>query len=306
MGRYFFRRVIQTIPLMLIISILVFLFIHMIPGDPARTLAGKDADVAEVQAIREQLGLNDNIFVQYIKYMGRIFGGDFGQSYKSGIPTTQLIGERMQNTIRLVLSAMLWAPLLGILFGVLSAVHRGGFVDHLLMFIAILGLSAPGFWLGLMGIQVFAVNLGWLPVSGLNGWKGLILPSFVMGIGCMAEMARYARSSMLDVMREDYVRTARAKGQVERKVIFFHAFRNALIQIVTILGLQIGALLSGSVLTETVFSIPGIGRLLVDSIFFRDYPVIQALLMLFAFQYVVINLIVDVLYGFINPKIRLE
>ena len=291
MGRYFLRRVLQTIPLMLIISIIVFLFIHIIPGDPVRTLAGKDAEVEEIEAIREELGLNDNVFVRYFNYMGRLFKGDL---------------ERMINTVKLVISAMIWAPVLGILFGVVSAVHRGKFADHLLMFIAILGLSAPGFWLGLMGIQAFSVQLGWLPVSGLNGWKGMILPSFVMGIGAMAELARYSRSSMLDVMREDYVRTARPKGQKESKVIFFHGFRNALIQIVTILGLQIGALLSGSVLTETVFSIPGIGRLLVDSIAFRDYPVIQALLMLFAFQYVVINLIVDVLYGVINPKIRLE
>ena len=306
MGRYFLRRVLQTIPLMLIISIIVFLFIHIIPGDPVRTLAGKDAEVEEIEAIREELGLNDNVFVQYFNYMGRLFKGDLGRSYKSGIPTAQLVGERMINTVKLVISAMIWAPVLGILFGVVSAVHRGKFADHLLMFIAILGLSAPGFWLGLMGIQAFSVQLGWLPVSGLNGWKGMILPSFVMGIGAMAELARYSRSSMLDVMREDYVRTARSKGQKESKVIFFHGFRNALIQIVTILGLQIGALLSGAVLTETVFSIPGIGRLLVDSIAFRDYPVIQALLMLFAFQYVVINLIVDVLYGVINPKIRLE
>ena len=306
MGRYFIRRLLQTIPLMLIISIFVFMFIHLIPGDPVRKIAGLDATKEEVDALREQLGLNGSIVEQYFTYMNRLFHGDLGISFKSNIPTAELVGQRMVNTLKLALVGMIWAPILGIVIGVIAAVKRGTFVDTLLMLFAITGLSAPGFWIGLMGIQIFAVKLGWLPVSGLANWKGLILPSFTMGIGIMAELARYSRSSMLEVLREDYVRTARAKGQRESLVIFWHAFRNALIQIVTILGLELGALLSGAVLTETVFSIPGIGRLLVDSIAFRDYPVIQALLMLFAFQYVLINLIVDMLYGVINPKIRLE
>lgn len=306
MGRYFIRRLLQTIPLMLIISIFVFMFIHLIPGDPVRKIAGLDAKKEEVDALREQLGLNGSIVEQYFTYMNRLFHGDFGTSFKSNIPTAELIGQRMTNTLKLALVGMIWAPFLGILIGVIAAVKRGTFVDTLLMLFAITGLSAPGFWIGLMGIQIFAVQLGWLPVSGLANWKGLILPSFTMGIGIMAELARYSRSSMLEVLREDYVRTARAKGQRESLVIFWHAFRNAMIQIVTILGLELGSLLSGAVLTETVFSIPGIGRLLVDSIAFRDYPVIQALLMLFAIQYVLINLIVDMLYGVINPKIRLE
>lgn len=306
MSRYFVKRILQTIPLMLVISILVFLFIHMIPGDPARTMAGLDAEQSEVEAIREEYGLNDPLIVQYVNYMKGLFTGDLGRSLKSDTPVSELIVDRMQNTLKLVFAGILWAPVLGIFIGVISAIKRGKALDHGCMLLAITGLSAPGFWLGLMGIQIFSVQLGWLPSGGLDSWTGYILPSFTMGCGIMAVLARYSRSSMLETLREDYVRTARAKGQKEFLVMFLHAFRNSLIQVITILGLQIGGLLSGSVLTETVFSIPGMGRLLVDSIAFRDYPVIQGLLMLFAFQYVIINLIVDLLYGVINPKIRYD
>lgn len=306
MSRYFVKRILQTIPLMLVISILVFLFIHMIPGDPARTMAGLDAEQSEVEAIREEYGLNDPLIVQYVNYMKGLFTGDLGRSLKSDTPVAELIVDRMQNTLKLVFAGILWAPVLGIFIGVISAIKRGKALDHGCMLLAITGLSAPGFWLGLMGIQIFSVQLGWLPSGGLDSWTGYILPSFTMGCGIMAVLARYSRSSMLETLREDYVRTARAKEQKEFLVMFVHAFRNSLIQVITILGLQIGGLLSGSVLTETVFSIPGMGRLLVDSIAFRDYPVIQGLLMLFAFQYVIINLIVDLLYGVINPKIRYD
>ena len=306
MSRYFVKRILQTIPLMLVISILVFLFIHMIPGDPARTMAGLDAEQSEVEAIREEYGLNDPLIVQYVNYMKGLFTGDLGRSLKSDTPVAELIVDRMQNTLKLVFAGILWAPVLGIFIGVISAIKRGKALDHGCMLLAITGLSAPGFWLGLMGIQIFSVQLGWLPSGGLDSWTGYILPSFTMGCGIMAVLARYSRSSMLETLRDDYVRTARAKGQKEFLVMFLQAFRNSLIQVITILGLQIGGLLSGSVLTETVFSIPGMGRLLVDSIAFRDYPVIQGLLMLFAFQYVIINLIVDLLYGVINPKIRYD
>lgn len=306
MGRYFVRRILETIPLMLVISIFVFMFIHLIPGDPARTMAGLDAEESEVEAIRQEYGLDKPILVQYFNYMKNLFTGDLGRSLKSGTPITELMFERMQSTLKLVFAGVLWAPALGIFIGVISAIKHGKLLDHVSMLVAITGLSAPGFWLGLMGIQIFSVQLGWLPSGGLDSWKGFILPSFTMGCGIMAVLARYSRSSMLETLREDYVRTARAKGQKESMVMFAHAFRNSLIQVVTILGLQIGGLLSGSVLTETVFSIPGMGRLLVDSIAFRDYPAVQGLLMLFALQYVLINLVVDLLYGVINPKIRLD
>ena len=306
MGRYFVRRILETIPLMLIISIFVFMFIHLLPGDPAKTLAGVEATVEEVEAIREEWGLNDPLIVQYGNYMKDLFRGDMGRSLKSSTPVTELILSRFQYTIQLVLAGVLWAPALGIFIGVMCAIKRGKAFDLGGMLFAIAGLSAPGFWVGLMLIQVFAVNLGWLPSGGLDSWRSLILPSVVMGLGIMATLARYSRSSMLETLREDYVRTARAKGQKESVVMFRHAFKNSLIQVVTILGLQIGGLLSGSVITETIFSIPGMGRLLVDSIAYRDYPAIQGLLMIFALQYVLINLFVDLLYGVINPKIRFD
>lgn len=306
MSRYFVRRLLETIPLMLIISIFVFFFIHMIPGDPAKNIAGVEASVEEVEAIREEFGLDKPIIVQYINYMKDLFHGDMGRSLKSNLPVTEMVASRMQYTLKLVFAGILWAPVLGIFIGVICAIYRGKALDHAGMLFAITGLSAPGFWLGLMGIEIFAVRLGWLPSAGLDTWRGFVLPSLVMGTGIMAVLARYSRSSMLETLREDYVRTARAKGQKERIVMFSHAFKNSLIQVVTILGLQIGGLLSGSVITETIFSIPGMGRLLVDSIAYRDYPVIQGLLMIFALQYVLINLIVDMLYGVINPKIRYD
>lgn len=306
MGRYFVRRILETIPLMLIISIFVFMFIHLLPGDPAKTLAGVEATVEEVEAIREEWGLNDPLIVQYGNYMKDLLRGDMGRSLKSSTPVTELILSRFQYTIQLVLAGVLWAPALGIFIGVMCAIKRGKAFDLGGMLFAIAGLSAPGFWVGLMLIQVFAVNLGWLPSGGLDSWKSLVLPSVVMGLGIMAVLARYSRSSMLETLREDYVRTARAKGQKESVVMFRHAFKNSLIQVVTILGLQIGGLLSGSVITETIFSIPGMGRLLVDSIAYRDYPAIQGLLMIFSLQYVLINLFVDLLYGVINPKIRYD
>jgi len=306
MGRYVARRLLETIPLMIIISIVVFMFIHLIPGDPAKTLAGVEAPLEEVEAIREELGLNDPLIIQYVNWVKNALQGDLGRSFKSNLPVTELIWSRFQFTIQLVFAGLVWAPFVGIFIGVMCAIKRGTWIDLGGMLFAICGLSAPGFWLGLMGIQFFSVNLGWLPSGGLESIKHLILPSMVMGTGIMATLARYSRSSMLETLREDYVRTARAKGQREQIVMFKHAFMNSLIQVVTILGLQIGGLLSGSVLTETIFSIPGMGRLLTDSIAYRDYPTIQGILLMFALQYVLINLIVDVLYGVINPKIRYD
>ena len=306
MGRYIARRLLETIPLLLVISIFVFMFIHLLPGDPARQMAGLEAPPEEVQAIREEYNLDKPLLEQYFIYMKDLLTGNMGRSLKVKIPVSELIASRFPFTLQLVFAGLLWGPVLGILIGVISAIKRGTWADMLGMLIAICGLSAPGFVLGLVGIQFFSVKLGWFPTGGLEGIKSLFLPSIVMGTGIMATLARYSRSSMLEVLREDYVRTARAKGQKESIVMFRHAFKNSLIQVVTILGLQIGGLLSGSVITETIFSIPGMGRLLVDSIAFRDYPAIQGLLMIFAMQYVLINLVVDMLYGVINPKIRYD
>ena len=306
MGRYIARRLLETIPLLLVISIFVCMIIHLLPGDPARQMAGLEAPPEEVQAIREEYNLDKPLLEQYFIYMKGLLTGDMGRSLKVKIPVSELIASRFPFTLQLVFAGLLWGPVLGILIGVISAIKRGTWVDMLGMLIAICGLSAPGFVLGLVGIQVFSVKLGWFPTGGLDGIKSLFLPSIVMGTGIMATLARYSRSSMLEVLREDYVRTARAKGQKESIVMFRQAFKNSLIQVVTILGLQIGGLLSGSVITENIFSIPGMGRLLTDSISYRDYPAIQGLLMIFALEYVLINLIVDVLYGVINPQIRFE
>lgn len=304
MGYYFGKRVLGTIPMMFIVSILIFMFIHMIPGDPVKAMAGKEATAEELEVLRDELGFSDPLPVQYVKYIADLFKGDFGVSYKTGLPVGEMLASRLKPTLTLTLLAMIWATAAGIGLGVLSAIKRGKAADYIGMLIAISGISAPGFWLGLMGIQIFSVQLGWVPTGGLDTWQSYILPSFTLGCGIMAVLARFSRSSMLETMREDYVRTARAKGQKESLVVFRHAFRNSLVQVVTIAGLQIGGLLAGSVLVETVFSIPGLGRLLVDSIAFRDYKVVQAELMFFALEYIVINLVVDLLYGILNPKIR--
>lgn len=306
MGRYIGKRIVSTIPLLLVISFVIFMFIHMIPGDPARLIAGVDATKEDVAVVREQLGLDEPLLVQYVDYMKGLFTGDLGNSIKNGKTVVETIAPRMKPTLMLTVSSMIWAAIIGVMIGIISAVFHGKALDYVGMLIAISGISVPGFWLGLELIQLFSVNLGLLPTAGLDTWKSYILPSLTMGAGIMAILARFSRSSMLETMREDYVRTARAKGLAESKVVMRHAFKNSLIEIITVAGLQIGGLLSGSVMAETVFSIPGLGRLLVDSIQFRDYKVVQALLLFFATEYIVINLIVDILYGVINPKVRYD
>ena len=306
MGRYFIKRLLSTIPLLLVISFLVFMFIHMIPGDPAKLIAGQDSTQAEVETVRKQLGLDQPLIKQYGQYMKGLVTGDLGDSIRNGKSVVETIAPRLKPTIMLTVSAMIWATIIGIALGIISAVFHGRILDYIGMIIAISGISVPSFWLGLELIQGFSVALNWLPTGGLDSWQSYILPSLTMGAGIMAILARFTRSSMLETMREDYVRTARAKGLKECLVVMRHAFKNSLIEIITVAGLQIGGLLSGSVMAETVFSIPGLGRLLVDSINFRDYKVVQALLLFFAAEYIFINLIVDVLYGVINPKVRYD
>ena len=306
MGRYFIKRLISTIPLLLVISFLVFMFIHMIPGDPAKLIAGQDSTQAEVETVRKQLGLDQPLLKQYGQYMKGLVTGDLGDSIRNGKSVVETIAPRLKPTIMLTVSAMIWATIIGVALGIISAVFHGRILDYVGMIIAISGISVPSFWLGLELIQGFSVALNWLPTGGLDSWQSYILPSLTMGAGIMAILARFTRSSMLETMREDYVSTARAKGLKAPLVVMRHAFKNSLIEIITVAGLQIGGLLSGSVMAETVFSIPGLGRLLVDSINFRDYKVVQALLLFFAAEYIFINLIVDVLYGVINPKVRYD
>lgn len=304
MGRYALQRLLGVIPLLFVVSVLVFLFIHLIPGDPARLVAGKDATLEEINGIREQLGLNLPLWQQYINYMGKLLQGDLGNSLRSGVSVSDMLKSRFMPTIILTFTSLGWALVFGLLIGTISAVNRNRWPDYAGMLTAISGISVPGFWLGLVLIQIFSVELGWFPTGGIDSWSAYVLPSITLGAGIMSMLARYSRTSMLETMREDYIRTGRAKGLREFIVVGRHALRNSLIQVVTVAGLQFGFLLGGSVMVETVFSIPGLGRLLVDSIAFRDYTVIQALLLMFATQFILINLIVDLLYGVLNPKIR--
>ncbi len=304
MGRYALQRLLGVIPLLFVVSVLVFMFIHLIPGDPARLVAGKEATLEEINGIRTQLGLDLPLWQQYFHYMGKLLHGDLGSSLRSGLPVSDMLMSRLMPTLILTFLSLGWALIIGLLIGTVSAVNRNRWPDYVGMLTAISGISIPGFWLGLVLIQIFSVQLGWFPTGGVDSWKSYILPSLTLGAGIMSMLARFSRSSMLETMREDYIRTGRSKGLREFIVVGRHALRNSLIQVVTVAGLQFGFLLGGSVMVETVFSIPGLGRLLVDSISFRDYTVIQALLLLFATQFILINLIVDMLYGVLNPKIR--
>ncbi|ELK48083.1 UNVERIFIED_CONTAM: ABC transporter permease subunit [Halobacillus marinus] len=306
MLKYSIKRILSMIPLLFIISVIAFLFVHLIPGDPARLIAGADATLEEIENIRVKYGLDAPLYQQYLNYMANLFQGDLGTSIVSGEPVLDMLKERFGPTLTLTLASMFWALLFGLLIGVVSAVKRNRWQDHLTMFLAVSGVSIPSFWLGLMLIQVFSVQLGWFPTGGIGGLESYILPSITLGAGVAAIIARFTRSSLMDVLKEDYIRTGRSKGLSEFKVINGHALRNALIPVVTMSGLQFGFLLSGSIITETIFSWPGLGRLLINSITARDYPVIQSEILLFSLEFLLINLLVDLLYGFLNPKIRYE
>lgn len=303
--QYIIRRIVEMIPILLVVSIIIFLFTHLIPGDPARLVAGKDATLEEVTIIRSELGLDKPIVEQYVTYMGNLFQGDLGTSLKTRMPITSMFAHRIMPSIYLTLASMAWALVFGLIIGTFSAIYKNRWPDYIGTVTAVSGISMPGFWLGLILIQIFSVQLGWFPTGGAESWKSYVLPSITLGAGIMSMLARFTRSSLLETLKEDYIRTGRAKGLKESVVIPKHALRNSLIPVVTIAGLQFGFLLGGSVVVETVFSFPGMGRLLVDSIGFRDYPVIQAELLLFSVQFIFVNLIVDILYSILNPKIRL-
>ena len=306
MGKYIVKRVLSMIPLLFVVSVIVFMFIHLIPGDPARQIAGVDATIGEIDNIRRQLGLDRPLVEQYVTWIMGIFHGDFGISYSNNMTVAELLIPRFPITIYLTICSITWSALIGIAIGVIASINRGKTLDLVGMVIAIAGISLPNFWLGLQLMQIFAVDLRLLPTGGVNTWQGYILPSISMGAGIMAILARVTRSSMIENLNKDYIRTARAKGLPEPRVIMRHAFKNSAIDIITVTALQIGALIAGSVVVESVFSIPGMGRLLVDSIGFRDYEVVQALILFFSVEYMVINLLADVLYGIINPRVRYE
>lgn len=306
MARYIIRRLLGIIPILIVVSIFIFLFVHLIPGDPARLVAGPDASIEDIELIREDLGLNEPIHKQYISFITGIFKLDLGTSMKTKRPVVEELASRFMPTFWLTVYSMIWATIVGLIIGIISSTKRNKWQDHVGMFGAVSGISMPSFWLGLLLIQLFSVKLGWFPTGGLTTWKGYILPAITLGTGVAAVIARFSRSSLMDVMKEDYIRTAYSKGLANRTVLWGHLLKNAMIPVVTMTGLEFGFLLGGSVVTETVFSFPGLGRLLIDSVAFRDYPVIQAGMLLFSLEFILINLIVDVLYGILDPTIRYD
>ncbi len=295
------------VPMLIVVSIIAFLFVHLTPGDPIRVLYGNEIDAETYQKLKEKEGFNDPLYLQYTRYVGKIVTqGDFGISYRTKSNVSDEILRRFSYTLFLTLASMVWAVVIGLIVGILSAVKRNSLLDRLGMVSAITALSIPEFWFGLMLMQIFAVQLGWFPTSGSGTISHLILPSLTLGLGVAAIIARFTRSSILEVLREDYVRTARAKGQNQWVIVLTHVLRSALIPVVTMTGLQFGFLLGGAVVVEQVFAWPGLGSYLIDSILTRDYPVIQALILLFSVQFLVVNLLVDISYGLLNPQIRYE
>ncbi len=304
MLNYVIKRLLGLIPTLLIVAVLVFLFVHMLPGDPARLIAGPEADAQVVAMVRQQLGLDQPLHVQFWHYITNVLRGDFGISMASRRPVSSEIASRFMPTLWLTLASMSWAVLFGMVAGIAAAVWRNRWPDRLGMALAVSGISFPAFALGMLLMQVFSVELGWLPTVGTDSWRHYILPSLTLGAAVAAVMARFTRASFVDVLHEDYMRTARAKGVSETWVVLKHGLRNAMIPVVTMMGLQFGFLLGGSIVVEKVFNWPGLGRLLVDSVEMRDYPVIQAEVLLFSLEFILINLVVDVLYAAINPAIR--
>jgi glutathione transport system permease protein len=304
MLNYFLKRLLGLIPTLLIVAVLVFLFVHMLPGDPARLAAGQDADEQTVAMVRQELGLDKPLPQQFVSFFTHMLQGDFGTSIRTRRPVSTEIAERFFPTVMLTITSMVWAVIFGMGIGIVSAVYRNKWPDRLGMTLAVSGISFPAFALGMLLMQIFSVQLGWLPTVGAATWKHYILPSITLGAAVAAVMARFTRASFVEVIQEDFVRTARAKGVAEYGVVFKHTLRNALIPVVTMMGLQFGFLLGGSILVEAVFNWPGLGRLLVDAVQMRDYPVIQTLVLLFSLEFILINLVVDVLYGYINPTIR--
>ena len=306
MGRFLARRLVLTIPVLLGVATLVFSLIHLIPGDPAQAMLGEAAPQADVEELRRRLGLDRPLVEQYGSFLQGLVRGDLGTSLRTGQPVTEQIVERMPATAELAAAAMLVAIGFSMPLGIIAAVRRGTFVDHAAMTISLAGVSVPNFWLGPLLAIVFAVELGWLPVSGRGTWAHLVLPAVSLGAALAAILARMTRATLLEELREQYVQAARARGVSRPRAILRHAFRNSLIPVVTLVGLQFGAVLTGAVITETIFAWPGIGRLLIQSIGFRDYPLVQGCILLIALTYVGVNLLTDVIYGVLDPRIRYE
>ena len=304
MIKYILKRLISLIPVIIGATLIVYLILSMAQGDPARIILGEDATPERVTELREEMGLNDPFLLQYGRYMINLVRGDMGISYHSGGPVADEIFARLPNTIWLAFVSVTICVVLALPLGTIAAIKQNSIVDGVCMVLSLLGVSMPSFWLGLLLIMLFSLTLGWLPSFGADSWQSVILPAFTLAVSSMASVARTARASMLEVIRQDYIRTARSKGISKGQVIWRHALRNAMIPTMTSIGLQMGFLLSGSVLVESVFSWPGIGRLMITSILQRDIPTVVGCIIIFAICFSVVNLIVDLLYGFVDPRMK--
>ncbi|MFN3276179.1 MAG: ABC transporter permease [Paracoccus sp. (in: a-proteobacteria)] len=312
MLRYILNRVLVAIPTLLLVTIFVFMLQKLLPGDPILVMAGEDRDPETIAMLREQYRMNDPLIWQYLYWLGDVMRGDLGISLRTGLPVTDLIAQKLPVTIQLAVMSMIFAMVIGIPAGVMSAVKKGTFWDYLANVVALSGLSVPNFWLGIMLILLVSVNLGWLPASGyespwvdpVRSFQTMLMPSIVLGTALAATLMRHTRSAMLGVLQADYVRTARAKGLREKTVIRRHAFRNALLPIITLSAVMFGELLAGAVLTEQIFTIPGFGKMVVDAVFNRDYAVVQGVVLVTATGFILINLLADILYVLLNPRMR--
>lgn len=305
MHKYVLRRLLLFIPVILGVIFIVFSLLALTPGDPAKMVLGQGATPETVEAMRHQIGLDQPFLARFLNYLkDLVFHLDIGISYNTKMPVMDSIKAALPYTVRLALCAVIVGLVFGIPIGIISAIKQYSAFDTIAMILALIGLSMPVFWLGLLLIIFFSVNLHWLPASGFDTFSQMILPSLALGAQSVAIFARMTRSSMLEVVRQDYIRTVRAKGQKELAIIFGHTLRNSLIPIITVVGLQFGILLGGALLTESVFSIPGIGRLMVDAIKARDYPMVQGGVLVIALLFSAVNLLVDLVYGFVDPRIR--
>ena len=312
MTTYLLRRLLALLPVMLVVVTIVFFLIHLIPGDPVAVILGPEANAQQIEDARRELGLDRPLPEQLLRYYARLLRGDLGRSYFLDRPVTTALWERAEPTLVLMASALLVAVLIGVPSGIVAGAYPRSGWDRVLMTLALLGVCVPGFWLSLNLIYLFSVRLGWLPVAGyasvfsdpVAAFRYMLLPAVSLGFSQSALIARIARSCMIEVLRQDYIRTARAKGLAERSVVYLHAFRNALVPVVTVIGITMAILIGGAVVTEIVFNIPGLGRLIVSAILRRDYPVVQGVVLLTAAVYMLINLMVDMVYAFIDPRIR--
>lgn len=303
---YIIRRLVQLLPVIIGVTLVSFLMLQLIPGDPAQVLAGETASPEQIEQMRENLGLNDPLPIQYVNFLSDLVKLEFGQSVRTEQSVLDIIGPRFWITIELAVWSIIVSVVLGLTAGIVSATKRYSLADIGIMLLALIGLSMPNFWLGLMLIYWFSIQWGLFPTSGWGTWQQIVLPAITMGTAGAAMIARMTRSSMLEVIGQDYIRTARAKGVKERYVIYKHALRNALIPVVTVIGLQFGSFLSGAILTETVFAVNGMGRLVVDAIAARDYPVVQGTIIVLALTFVCVNFIVDITYRLLNKRIELH